>query len=292
MLAYLNGKYIPYAQAAIPVGDYGFTMGVTVTEQLRTFHGTPHLIEQHLARLDQGLKLTGIEKQNQLLEIANELTAKNFAELDSKSDLSLGICVTPGESRGPRSPTILIYNLELPYANWAHQYTQGLKLTTVKTREIPGTSIPKQLKCRSRMHYYLAELQASQQQPGSRALLLDQSGNVAEATTASVVMINDGEIVAPPETDVLPSLAYEFSVKLAAKLGIGVTRRTISLAELTKADEALWLSTPMCVLPVTEVDATKIGLGEPGPVFSKLISAWSDSVGLDIIEQAQSLAAI
>lgn len=291
MLAYLNGQYTPYSQTAIPVGDFGFTMGVTVTEQLRTFNGTPHLIQQHLARLNEGLKLTGLQQPDQLLEIANELTAKNFAELDPKSDLSLGICVTPGESRGPQSPTILIYNLELPYANWANQYTEGLQLTTVETREIPGASIPKQLKCRSRMHYYLAELQASQQRPGSRALLLDQSGNVAEATTASVVMVKDNEIIAPPETDVLPSIAFEFAAQLATKLELRVTRRTISPVELTKVDEVLWLSTPMCVLPVTNIDGSKIGLGEPGPVFSQLISAWSDDVGLDIIEQAQSLAA-
>jgi len=126
MLAYLNDKFVPYAQAAIPVGDYGFTMGVTVTEQLRTFNGTPHLIQQHLARLSEGLKLTGIEPQDQLLEIANQLTAKNFADLDSKSDLSLGICVTPGASRDTQGPTILIYNLELPFANWAQQYTDAL----------------------------------------------------------------------------------------------------------------------------------------------------------------------
>lgn len=289
MLAYLNGQYLPYAQATIPVGDYGFTMGVTVTEQLRTFNGTPHLIEQHLARLNRGLELTGIQKQDHLLKVANELTVKNFAELDSNSDLSLGICVTPGEVHGPQSPTVLIYNLELPFENWAHCYSEGLSLTTVQTREIPGASIPKQLKCRSRMHYYLAELEARQRQPESRALMLDQSGNVAEATTASVVIVNDQTIIAPPEADVLPSLAFEFSAKLAAKLGIAVSRRAISLAELKDADEVLWLSTPMCVLPVTQVDGSEIGRRKPGPVFSKLIDAWSNEVGLDIIEQAQTV---
>lgn len=286
MLAYLNGQFIPYSQAAIPVGDYGFTMGVTVTEQLRTFNGSSHLIEQHLARLSEGLKLVGIEPQDQLAGIAQEVTAKNYAQLDSNSDLSLGICVTPGTRGKPNNPTILVYNLELPFANWAHQYAEGLQLTTVEIREISGNSIPKQLKCRSRMHYYLAEQEASQRVPGSRALLLDQSGNVAEATTASVVMVNDGQIIAPPESDVLPSIAFEFTAKLAAKLGIKVTRQSISLDQLKDADEVLWLSTPMCVLPVTAIDNSKVNHGQPGPMFSKLISAWSDAVGLDIVKQA------
>ncbi len=292
MLAYLNGEFIPYAQAAIPVGDFGFTMGVTVTEQLRTFNGVPHLLEEHLKRLREGLKLTGIELPERLGQIANELTKKNFADLNPGSDMSLGICVTPGNSRpssaAKNAPTVLIYNLELPFANWAQQYSQGIQLTTVQTRELSGASIPKQLKCRSRMHYYLAELEASQRAPGSRALMLDYAGNVAEATTASIVMIKGDEIIAPPEADVLPSIALAFAAELGSKLGIQLTRRPISLAQLKDADEALWLSTPMCILPITSIDQTKIGKGEPGPVFSKLILAWSDAVGLDIIEQATS----
>ena len=291
MLAYLNDKLIPYAQAAISVGDFGFTMGVTVTEQLRTFNGKPHLLKQHLARLNEGLKLTGIEQTSGLIEIANDVTAKNFAQLNSGSDLSLGICVTPGANHGKSKaapPTVLVYNLELPFANWANQYSTGMQLTTVETREISGNSIPKQLKCRSRMHYHLAELEASQRAPGSRALMLDQKGNIAEATTASVAIVKGTELIAPPVTDVLPSIAFEFSAQLEPSLGIKVVRQTISPSELAQADEVLWLSTPMCVLPVTEIDKTKIGTGKPGPVFSKLIAAWSDNVGLDIVKQANS----
>lgn len=292
MLAYLNDKLIPYAQAAIPVGDFGFTMGVTVTEQLRTFNGTPHLIKQHLARLNEGLKLTEIEQPSGLLEIANDLTSKNFTELNPGSDLSLGICITPGASQGksePGSPTVLVYNLELPFAKWADQYSKGMQLTTVETREISVDSIPKQLKCRSRIHYYLAELEASRRAPGSRALMLDQAGNVAEATTASVAIINGNELIAPPATDVLPSIAFEFAAQLATQQGIKVTRRIIPPADLIQADEVLWFSTPMCVLPVTQVDETEIGDGKPGQVFSKLIASWSDDVGLDIIKQAQTI---
>ena len=118
--------------------------------------------------------------------------------------------------------------------------------------------------------------------------MLDQKGNIAEATTASVAIVKGTELIAPPVTDVLPSIAFEFSAQLAPSLGIKVVRKTISPSELAQADEVLWLSTPMCVLPVTEIDKTKIGTGKPGPVFSKLIAAWSDNVGLDIVKQANS----
>ena len=50
-LAYLNGRYLPFSQAAISVTDGGFVQGVTVAEQLRTFGGKLFRLEQHLARL-------------------------------------------------------------------------------------------------------------------------------------------------------------------------------------------------------------------------------------------------
>ena len=57
MLAYLNGKKVPAADARVSVFDLGFTMGVSVTEQIRTYRRQTPLIERHLDRLFGGLKI-------------------------------------------------------------------------------------------------------------------------------------------------------------------------------------------------------------------------------------------
>ena len=298
MICYLNGKFLPYNDATIPVWDFGFTMGVTVTERLRTFGGKIYRLDEHLARLATGLQLTGIEPPCSITEIArtaNEVAVKNYKTIDHESDLGIGICLTPGAmpSAMPAgteiTPTLLIYTLELPLATWGKLYDTGTSLRTVETREIPAACVPRKLKSRSRIHYYLADQEARKNSPGSHALLLQLDGNVAEATTASIVMVDGDTIVAPKECDVLPSVSLSTVADLTKRLGLSFQRRNIAIDELKRAAEVLWLSTSVCVLPVTRIDETKIGEAKPGPVFSKLIDAWSKDVGIEIVTQAQRL---
>jgi branched-chain amino acid aminotransferase len=54
------------------------------------------------------------------------------------------------------------------------------------------------------------------------------------------------------------------------------------------ADEAFLASTPYCLMPVTKINGVPVGDGKPGPLFRRLISAWSELVGLDIQAQIQA----
>jgi len=74
--------------------------------------------------------------------------------------------------------------------------------------------------------------------------------------------------------------------ELAKGLGISVVEEDLQPYDLYTADEAFLTSTSPCVLPVTRVDRRPIGSGVPGPVAHRLLAAWSDAVGVDIIEQA------
>ena len=57
------------------------------------------------------------------------------------------------------------------------------------------------------------------------------------------------------------------------------------------ADEAMLASTSVCLLPVVQCDGSKIGDGRPGPIFRRLLGAWSKLVGVDVAEQARRCAA-
>jgi branched-chain amino acid aminotransferase len=60
-LAYFCGEWIPESQVSIPLGDLGFTMGITVTERLRTFGGELFRKEAHLARMHASLDIIGLD---------------------------------------------------------------------------------------------------------------------------------------------------------------------------------------------------------------------------------------
>ena len=293
-LAYLNGKFIPESDLGISVQDAGFVQGVIIAEQLRTFGGELFRIEDHFQRLKRSLEIVGINgvDQAKLQHAAHELAQENFQSLDSGDDLNLSIFVTPGISIQAATakeaiPTVGMTTRPLPFSAWSAKYREGQHLAISKFRQVPETCWPAELKCRSRMHYYLADRDAQQKFPGSRALLLDQDGLVAEASTASVLMFNRSEgIVAPPVDKVLPSVSVATLRTFANELNVPFSHREITPDELKKADEVLLTSTSPCVLPVVSIDTAVIGSGKSGPMFADLIKHWGSAVGVDIIDQA------
>jgi branched-subunit amino acid aminotransferase/4-amino-4-deoxychorismate lyase len=138
------------------------------------------------------------------------------------------------------------------------------------------------------MHYYLADRQAAARDPHARALLLDGQGFVTEASTANVLIYRAGDGLAwPPTTKVLPGISLAVVVELAGRLGIPCGERDLTPNDVASADEVFLSSTPFCLLPVTRLNDRPIGAGRPGELFARLIAAWNEMAGLDIIAQAE-----
>jgi branched-subunit amino acid aminotransferase/4-amino-4-deoxychorismate lyase len=295
-----NGQWIEASALAISPVDAGFVLGATVSDQLRTFAGKLFRLEEHLARLAESLKIIGVDPgmtSDQLAQVARELAARNHRLLLPGDDLGLSIFVTPGlypsyAPPGPARPTVGLHTHPLPFLLWADTYRGGQALVTTDVRQVPACCWPPGLKCRSRMHYYLADQQAAAVEPGARALLLDQEGFVTETSTANVIAFRSEEgLISPPAEKALHGISQGVVFELAAELGIPASRRDLTPADLAAADEVLLSSTPPCLLPVTRLGGRPIADGKPGAVFRRLLAAWSDLVGLDIVAQAERFAA-
>lgn len=275
-------------------------LGATVTEQLRTFRAVLFQLDKHLQRLWQSLDISGINpgySRRELAEIATQVVAHNHPLGEPGGDLGVGIFVTPGVYPGfgevtePR-PTVCVYSYPLPFARWAQKYRDGDAVTVSDVVQVPPESWPAELKCRSRMHYYLADRRAAAADPGSRAVLLDRDGHVCEASTANVLMYRNAEgLVSPPAERVLPGVSLNTVARLAAELGLPMRYRDIARRELATADELILTSTPFCLLPVVRCNGCAVGDGAPGAMYRRLLAAWSDLVGVDIQGQATQMAA-
>lgn len=294
-IAYLNGRYIDAAEARLPVWDAGLVMGATVTEQLRTFHGRLFRLREHLARLRRSLAVVGVDpvaSDEQFTEIAAKLVDHNYRLLSAGSDLGLAMLVTPGAypAFAPDEhcgPTICLHTYPLPFARWAGHYETGVSLVTTPIEQTPAECWPPALKCRSRIHYYLADQAAARIESGSRALLLDREGFVSETATANVLAVPRGEgVVSPPRSKILPGITLDVVRELCDELRISFAERDLTVDDLAGADEILLTSTPSCVLPATRFNGRPIGRGEPGPVFKRLLEAFGRMAGLDIAAQA------
>lgn len=290
--AYLNGSLIAARALSVSATDPGFVMGVTVSEQIRTFHHKLFRADDHFARLNGSLQLIGITTVNldDLRATADQLVARNSRDLNADDDLGLTIFVTPGESAD--QPTVGMFTRPLPFRNWKDKYSQGDHLVITSVRQVPSSCWPAELKCRSRMHYYLADQEAKRTRPDARAILLDQDGFVAEASTASLLIYRQDEgLIGPPRNKVLPGISVLMLKDLADKLKVPFVHREIRPEELFTADEVLLSSTSPCVWPVATIDNQQLTAGAVDTSISdQLLHAWSELVGVDIVQQAQQFA--
>jgi len=294
-IAYLNGTYVDPSELTIAINDTGFVMGVTVSERLRTFGGQLFRWEAHLDRLSHSLEVIGLDfpgHRQELLTVAEKLVKQNHALLDPADDLGVCILVTPGSSRHDEpKPTICLYTYPLPFQDWLPWYRQGAKLIVSKVRQVPANCWPGDLKCRSRMHYYLADREAAEQQPGARALLLDQEGYVSEASTANLLLYRAGEgLISPPASKTLPGISLATVRELAKGLSLDWKERDLEVADLEHAEEIMLCSTSPCIWAVTEFNCEPVGNGQPGPIVKQLLAAWGTMVGLEIEAQASQFS--
>ena len=296
-VAFLNGQWIPASAAVVSVNDTGFVLGVSVAEQLRTFGGKLFRLDEHLARLAHSLETVGVDPGmglNEIASVAEELAARNHRLLASDNDLRLAIVITPGTHPAygppfaPARPTVCLHTHPLAFWLWAEEYRSGQALVATKVRQVPSSSWPAELKCRSRMHYYLADREAAAADPHARALLLDADGFVTEASTANLLIFRAGEgLISPPSDKILPGISMSTVVELARGLGISCLQRDLTVEDVASADEAMLTSTSTCILPVVRLGGRSIGAGRPGKVFGDLLAAWSRMVGVDIAAQAE-----
>jgi branched-subunit amino acid aminotransferase/4-amino-4-deoxychorismate lyase len=292
--AYLNGAWLEARDLAVPIDDLGFLLGATVVERLRTFNARPFRIEEHLARLKHSLEVMGWDAESLTTEVGAAIAALvdlNAEHIAPGDDWSIAAFVTPGATADAERPTVCVHGGPIAFAAWAHKFDSGVEVCITDVRQVPGNCWPPELKCRSRMHYYLADQEAARRCPGARAILLDQRGYVGEASTANVVAYYaDRGLVTPRLEGVLPGISQQFLFEIADELGLQRGEADILPEELAAANEVMLTSTSICIQPVVKQDGQPIASGEPGPIYRRLLAAWSETVGVDIAAQAKQFA--
>jgi len=296
-LVYIKGRAVPASEAHIAIYDAAVVLGATVTDLLRTFRHQPYRMDDHLQRFYRSCKYASIQPPIPLEETraaCQHLLDHNSSLLSPEQELALVLFISPGEfsvyagaagGAGDMEPTFCIHTFPLPFQYWARFFTEGVHVVTPSVRQIPSVCVDPKIKCRSRMHWWLADQQTHQVDPDAVTLCLDLQGNVAETSGSNFLIVSDGVVIAPSPDQILRGISLVTVSELCVDLGIPFVERPFQVYDVVNADEAFLATTPYCLAPVTRINGTAIGQGRPGPVFEKLIGAWSEKVGLDIVEQ-------
>ncbi len=300
--AYLNGTFIPFSEAKLAVTDLGIVYGAAITEVVRTFAHQPFMLDEHIDRLFSALEYVCINpdlEKAELKQICESVIKQNSQLLPADQDLGLTIFITAGhnlpylglaEFETSRTPTVCVHTFPLAFELWDAKYTTGQFLMRAEGQQLNASIFDPRIKSRSRIHLYRADKLVRKQEPQASALLFDQSGFVTETTIGNFYLVKEGTILSPRPENILGGISQMMVVRLAKQLGLHYEETDLSENDILDADEALTSSTAYCLMPVTRFGNHIISEGVPGPVFQKLISAWSSMVGVDIVQQAQQRA--
>jgi branched-chain amino acid aminotransferase len=295
---YISGRMMPETDAKISIFDSAIMLADTVTESTRTFRHKPFKLEQHIERLYQSLKLTRIDPRmtpEQMLRTTLDVFEANLDNYPEHEDCWIVHNISRGLSVAGADPTVqigaatvMIFTQFMDLKPWARFYTEGCHGVTPVSRMVPSQSLDPRIKNRSRLAYTLAEMEAKQVDPGAQSVILDLDGHVAENKGGNIFCISKGVLKTPSTVNCLAGVSRATALELAQKLGIPTQETVLQPYDLATADEMFFTSTPYCNMPSTKFNNLSVGDGKVGPITRRLLEAWSELVGMDIVGQARS----
>ena len=292
-IVFFNGELKPESEVGIPIRDMGFIYGDAAFDATRTFNGRPFRLRNHVQRLYNSLRYLRIDPgidAEEMEQWSQEVVNHNYPLLPANQDLWVMQRITRGvegsEIGQTQQPTVLIETHAIPFARRSTLYRDGIRMFTPSVPRVPPRFMSPRAKTHNYLNMVLGDLEAQGTDPGSWAVLLDESGNLTEGRGSNVFLVKDGVVTTPQGQFVLEGVTRGVVLELAAGLGVPAEERDLDLYDAYTADEAFLTSTSLCICPISSVNGSLVGNGSvPGPVTQKLMSAFSDLAGMDYVDQ-------
>jgi D-alanine transaminase len=270
---YLNGAFLPAAEAKVSALDRGFIFGDGVYEVIPVYGGKLFRLGDHLQRLNNSLDAIRLDNplsETQWSEVLQELVDKN-----GDGDQSVYLQVTRGvaarDHAFPADSTPTIFAMSNPLSPPPRELLEnGIKVITLDDIRWQYCHI----KAITLLPNILMRQQAVEA-GAQEAILINNDGVVTEGAASNVFIVKDGLLLTPPvEVSLLPGITRVLILELAAQHGIPYAEATFGLAELQSADEIWVSSSTKEILPVTELDGKPVGNGKPGQHWHRMLELY------------------
>lgn len=276
-VAFVNGAFVPLAEAKVSIEDRGFQFGDAIYEVIRTYNGRPFALEAHLARLERSATALDLTQPYSRAEWTHYVLEgiRRAAHPEAKIYIQLSRGVAPRDhaysAEGP--PTVVMTVREF------HPLDRSVQAAGV---EVMTTEDIRWGRCDIKSVNLLANVLARQQAKQAQVFeaILVKDGLITEGAVSNVMVVQGGRVVTAPEgSHILSGVSRAFVLELARNEGLTIQERFISPAELYGADEVFLTGTTVEVLAVIRVDGKFIGDGRPGPITQRLAAGFTRRVG-------------
>ena len=277
---YVNGDYLPEADAKISIFDRGFLMADGVYEVTSVLDGKLIDMEGHVIRLARSLSELDMESP-----ITDADLTEMFRELVRLNDIDQGMIylqVTRGNP-GDRSfvfpdpattpSTIVAFTQNIPNLADAPTAKTGYRVITVPDLRWDRVDI----KTTQLLYPSMAKMMAKKAGVDDSWFVAD--GTITEGTSNNAYIVKGNKIITRHlSTDILHGITRVAVLKFAAEAQMEVEERPFTIAEAQSADEAFSTAASIFVMPVVEIDGTSIGTGKPGPIAIRLREIYLDEM--------------
>ena len=274
-VVYLDGAFLPRAEARVSVDDRGFLFGDGAYEVTRAVDG--RLFEdgghrRRLARTLEGLRielapaaLAGLDAVALRLLRENDLLA---GEATIYLQVTRGVAVPRTHHFPPAGTRPTVYVAASRFVP-----PEALRARGASVILVPDIRWARcDLKTVNLLPNALAKQRAVE--AGADEALFVRDGVVLEGAHTNAFAVLDGVLRTAPATNyILPGITRDVVLALAPSLGIPVREYPLLVEELPRASELFVTSTTSDVLPVVRVDGAPVGDGAPGPVARRLLDA-------------------
>ena len=277
MLIYIDGEFLPKAEAKVSVFDHGLLYGDGVFEGIRSYNGRVFKLDEHLERIYDSAKSIMLQ-----IPVPIETMKETVLETLRRNNLTeayIRLVVTRGvgdlgldPDKCPKPSIIIIADKIALYPQ--KFYEDGLEIVTVSVRRNYAEAINPRIKSLNYLNNILAKIEGKQS-GAEEVLMLNAEGYVVECSGDNIFWVKNEVLVTPPvHMGILEGVTRNSVIDLARDAGMQVEERVFTRHDLYIADECFLTGTAAEVIPVVKIDRRAIGDGQPGKVTAKLIAAF------------------
>jgi branched-chain amino acid aminotransferase len=277
--AWIEGSYVPMAEARIPIRDTGFLRSDLTYDVVAVWDGRFFRLNDHMERLQRGCGRIRIVPPLGWDEMRNILI--ETVRLSGLHNAFVEAIVTRGlpslADRDPRNANPRFYAFAIPYV-WIvgpEQQKVGTSLIVARnTRRIPPGAVDPTVK---NFHWgdLVRGLFEAYDRGGVLPALTDGDGNITEGPGFNIFAVVDGMLVTAAR-GVLEGITRRTVIEIAEDMDMRVSVSDVPVGDLYRASELFLTSTAGGVMPVALLDGMPVGDGRPGPVTTKLRNKYWD----------------
>ncbi|MCK7611465.1 D-amino-acid transaminase [Roseibium sediminicola] len=284
-IAYVNGQYVPHADAAVHVEDRGYQFADGVYEVCEVWQGKIVDVPRHLERLGRSLSELRIDWP--MARKAVEFVLHQVVRRNRVRNGLVYIQVTRGVSKRDHffppehvAPSIVVTARSSNPKAAAAQAAEGIAVVSYPENRWPRVDI----KTVALLPNVLAK-QNAKEHGGKEAWYVDADGYVTEGgSTNAWIVTKDGVLVTrPAESGILRGITRTVVLDLIQKEGLTFEERPFSLEEAFDAKEAFVTAATSVVMPVIRLDGKLIGNGHPGSVATRLREVFHTATDLQAV---------